>query len=293
MDDDAPLYPVVFSSDDAFVPYMAALVRSIMDNAVRRARYRFFVLHRGIAEENRRLLRAMTESGVLTGNGGAGPVFSTVFVDVAAHIEGYRFYRTYLPVESYFRLLIPWLFEYKKVLYLDSDMICRADLADLFAVELNGNLVAACRDDFIAGNRGRYHARAIGFDSNRDYFNAGMLLMNTEAFRASASMKELLNLAVSRDWQFCDQDVLNVFCRGRVMLLNMEWNAMITMHNEEQFPPDLREEYRRSRAHPKIVHFAGPKPWDSPPGGWGWAAPEREAQMELFLRYASRTPFRR
>ena len=103
-------------------------------------------------------------------------------------------------------------------------------------------------------------------------------------------MKEVLDLAVSRDWQFNDQDVLNVLCNRRTLILNMEWNAMVTMYNEDQFPPELRQEYRSSRAAPKIAHFAGPKPWDSR-WGWGGNSSSRKAHLELFLRYAERTPF--
>ncbi|MDR1909754.1 MAG: glycosyltransferase family 8 protein [Spirochaetaceae bacterium] len=288
--------PVVFSSDDYFVPYLAALVQSIMDNAKKPLRYRFFVLHRGIAQENQRLLGSQVAAGGVAAAGDAGrrgaegPSFSLDFVDVSAHIRGYDFPTHFLPAESYFRLLIPYLFEYEKVLYLDSDMICGADLSELYALDLGEHLLAACRDDFLAGDRGRYHARSIGLASHRDYFNAGMLLFNRAAFSRGVSMTGLLDLAVSRDWQFCDQDVLNVVCAGKTLILNMEWNAMVTMYNEDQFPPELRQEYRRSRARPKISHFAGPKPWDRR-FGFGFNPAARAGQLELFLRYAEKTPF--
>jgi lipopolysaccharide biosynthesis glycosyltransferase len=298
------LIPVVFSADDYFVPYMAALVQSIMDNARRPFRYRFFVLHRGISAENQQLLRSQVaaqadppasprdeaEGGENRADGGRGASFSVDFVDVAAHIKGYRFPTHFLPAESYFRLLIPYLFEYEKVIYLDSDMIVHTDLAELYAVDPGTKLLAACRDDFLAGDRGRGHALSIGLASHRDYFNAGMLLINRERFSRSITMERLLGLAVSRDWRFCDQDVLNVVCAEKALILNMEWNAMVTMHNEDQFPLSLRREYRRSREQPKITHFAGPKPWDRR-FSFGFNTGPRKAQLELFLRYASRTPF--
>jgi lipopolysaccharide biosynthesis glycosyltransferase len=291
--DGGALMPVVFSADNYFVPYMAATIQSIMDNARQPFRYRFFVLHRGISPENRGLLRTQVASASLekTGDGGgAAPSFAVDFIDVSAHIKGYHFPTHFLPAESYFRLLIPYLFEYEKVIYLDSDMICNADLAELYAVDPGTMLLAACRDDFLAGDRGRGHAHSIGLDSHRDYFNAGMLLINRERFSRSIEMEQLLGLAVSRDWHFCDQDVLNVVCAGKTLILNMEWNAMVTMHNEDQFPPSLRQEYRRSRAAPKITHFAGPKPWDSR-FSFGFNPGARKAHLELFLRYAGRTPF--
>jgi lipopolysaccharide biosynthesis glycosyltransferase len=284
--DGGSLVPVVFSSDDYFVPYMAALIQSIMDNARQPCRYRFFVLHRGISPANRELLRTQVASA----GPGKAASFSVDFVDVSAHIRGYRFPTHFLPVESWFRLLIPWLFEYEKVIYLDSDMICNADLAELYAVDLGTKLLAACRDDFLAGDRGRGHALSIGLGSHRDYFNAGMLLINRERFSRSITMEQLLGLAVSRDWRFCDQDVLNVVCAGKTLILAMEWNAMVTMRNEDQFPLSLRQEYRRSRAAPKISHFAGPKPWDRR-FSFAFDSAAGRAHLELFLRYAGRTPF--
>jgi lipopolysaccharide biosynthesis glycosyltransferase len=287
--------PVVFSADNYFVPYMAALIQSVMDNARQPVRYCFYVLHRGISPENRGLLQSQVAAGAGDGGGAGGPgegaaSFSLNFVDVASYIKGYSFPGHFLPAESYFRLLIPYLFEHEKVIYLDSDMICGADLAELYAVEPGANLLAACRDDFLAGDRGRFHARSIGLENHHDYFNAGMLLFNRELFSRAIAMDQLLDLAVSRDWRFCDQDVLNTVAAGRTLILNMEWNAMVTMHNEDQFPPSLRQEYRRSRARPKITHFAGPKPWDNR-FGFGFNTGARKAHLELFLRYAERTPF--
>jgi lipopolysaccharide biosynthesis glycosyltransferase len=290
--DSGALIPVVFSSDNYFVPYMAALIQSIMDNARQPFRYRFFVLHRGISPENRELLRTQVASAGLqkAGSGGEADSFSVDFIDVSAHIKDYRFPTRFFPVESYFRLLIPYLFEYDKVIYLDGDMICNADLAELYAVDPGTKLLAACRDDFLAGDRGRGHALSIGLSRHGDYFNAGMLLINRERFSRSITMEQILGLAVSRDWRFCDQDVLNVVCAEKTLILDMEWNAMVAMHNEDQFPPSLRQEYRRSRAAPKITHFAGPKPWDRR-SSFAFNSGARRAHLELFLRYAARTPF--
>jgi lipopolysaccharide biosynthesis glycosyltransferase len=284
--------PVVFSSDNYFIPYMAAMIQSIMDNARQPFRYRFFVLHRGISAENQGLLKTQVAPADLreAGSRGETPSFSVDFIDVSAHIRGYRFPTHFLPVESYFRLLIPYLFEYEKIIYLDSDMICNADLAELYAVDPGTSLLAACRDDFLAGDRGRGHALSIGLSSHRDYFNAGMLIINRERFSRSVTMEQLLGLAVSRDWRFCDQDVLNLVCAEKTLILNMEWNAMVTMRNEDQFPPSLRQEYRRSRAAPKITHFAGPKPWDRR-FSFAFSSASMSAHLELFLRYAERTPF--
>ncbi|MGQ7147711.1 glycosyltransferase, partial [Escherichia sp. SS-MK2] len=52
----------------------------------------------------------------------------------------------------YARLFIPQLFrEYKKVVFIDSDTVVKADLATLLDVEIGTNLVAAVKDIVMEG----------------------------------------------------------------------------------------------------------------------------------------------
>ncbi|MCV5307518.1 glycosyl transferase, partial [Escherichia coli] len=53
---------------------------------------------------------------------------------------------------TYARLFIPQLFrEYKKVVFIDSDTVVKADLATLLDVEIGTNLVAAVKDIVMEG----------------------------------------------------------------------------------------------------------------------------------------------
>ncbi|MGQ7189602.1 glycosyltransferase family 8 protein, partial [Escherichia sp. HC-CC] len=60
--------------------------------------------------------------------------------------------RAHFSASTYARLFIPQLFrEYKKVVFIDSDTVVKADLATLLDVEIGTNLVAAVKDIVMEG----------------------------------------------------------------------------------------------------------------------------------------------
>jgi lipopolysaccharide biosynthesis glycosyltransferase len=285
----APFYPntvpVCFASNDFFAPYMAAMMRSIMENANPARRYAFFVLHRDLTRETIALLREQTA---------LFPNFSLDCVDVGELVKGYHFWtanRETITVETYFRLLIPALFaDYEKVVYLDGDMICLADIAALYDIDIGNNLIAAPRDIgraydyYYEKNRKKREAQYARLPVRNpvNYFIAGTLVFNIREFAQRATMDELLTFAISREWTFHDQDVLNALCEDRVTFLPLSWGVIA--HIDGSFlPVHLQKEYTEAKQEPKIIHFASvPKPWTqicyTP-------------YFEYFWKYATRTPF--
>jgi lipopolysaccharide biosynthesis glycosyltransferase len=103
----------------------------------------------------------------------------------------------------------------------------------------------------------RKHWGQISSDSNRAiiesknrYFNSGVLIMNTNAWRdAQLDLKcEQTILDYTRlSFEFADQCVLNYVLKGEYFEINMEFNS-------------IPEELHRRRT--KLLHFAGSiKPW--------------------------------
>lgn len=274
---------IAFAANDAFVPYMATMIWSIIANGSRENNYDFVVLQSDINARNQKLLQEMVAP------------FENVslrVIDVAAQIEGYTFFvgnKENFTKESYYRLLIPELMEaYEKVLYLDGDMVALTDVAQLYQTDLKGYLLASSRDlcGMIAYynplmDLRKYRDRELALQTPDEYFIAGMLLFNIPEFRKAYSTEYLLKFATSRDWRQHDQDVLNVLCQGRTKLVSAAWDVMVPEFIE-YLPKPLQEELEASVAAPKILHFGGDmKPWlcmDAPFG-------------EYFWRYAAQTPF--
>jgi lipopolysaccharide biosynthesis glycosyltransferase len=252
---------------------MAAAIQSVMENAGQGRGYAIYVLHQQIQGEYQALLRKQVA---------AFPAFSLEFIDVAEYFKGHTFANLRLTVATYYRLIIPYLFgNYKKVIYLDSDVICLADVAGMIDGAPDDAMLSCVRDYVTVFDDGHFLVRGLGMKDSLDYFNAGVLVFNTELFRQAISQKKLLDFAASRDWRMADQDILNVLCQGRTHFLSLDWNVMFD-HRPDYVPESLRAEHRAALASPKIIHYVMDKPWRDY---------FRSRRVELFWRYAERTPF--
>ena len=284
------IIPIVFASNEYFIPYTAVMIQSIMENASPENQYRFFILHSGIAAAALDMLAAQTAKF---------PYCSLENIDISGRIKDDDLYAANRPDitrETYFRLFIPELFaEHEKIVYLDGDMICRSDISRLYAFDLGDNLIGAARD--IGGISWFLHSgesetqASVDFKSNisniADYYNAGMLVFNIRQFQNALSTADLFNLAMSKKWIHEDQDVLNAYTEGRTCFLPYSWNFIID-ENPGYIPENLAKEYTDAIGHEDIIHFAGPrKPWINPV----FVDSVYIKYFMIFWKYALSTPF--
>ena len=279
--------PVVFAANDAFAPVFATCFRSLLDHVSSQYRYDVVLIESNLTKENQKKLLSMTH--------GIDNV-SLRFYDPGRLIHGYDLKaNAHISVETYYRFLIQSILpDYDKVLYLDCDTIINADVADLYETDVDGYMLAAARDpDFLGQINGankytrKYCIDTFHMKNPYHYFQAGILLFNEKEMRRAHSIDEWLTYA-SHPYQYNDQDVLNLYCEGRVKYIGMEWN-MITDCNHERVrnviafaPDDVQKEYQSAHVAPKIIHYAGfMKPWYCPTEDYGQA----------FWDTARRTPF--
>jgi lipopolysaccharide biosynthesis glycosyltransferase len=269
--------PIIFSANDFFVPYTATMIQSIIENSNTANHYKFFILHQGITNKNRERLIAQTAISAH---------FSIEFMDVRQYIAGLNFYVSrHITLETYFRLFIPYILtDYNKVLYFDGDMICLNDIAELYNINLNDNLIAAVRDISLPHyyyNQTKkfrsFYTVMTNLSYPEKYFNAGMLVWNIKLFRETFSYDQLFKLAQSRDWPVHDQDILNFLCNEKVLLLSYKWNLM--SQNPQRLPEPLKEDYIQSQKKPAIIHFKPYKSWYFTP------------YSEFFWKYAAHSKF--
>jgi lipopolysaccharide biosynthesis glycosyltransferase len=275
--------PIVFSANNYYIPYAAVAIQSIMEHGNKENDYRFYILHKGISDEFVLLLRGQVSRFSNS---------SIDFINVSNYISEYNFFVSrHISVESYFRLLIPYIFtNYDKVIYLDGDILCLADISELYNIELNGNLLSAVRDVGVS-----WYYRPKHFEYNtkiiyqvllhlkkpEDYFNGGMQVLNAILFRKTYTLKYLFEFTASHEFQVHDQDVLNVLCEGKVHLLPFSWNFMRTS-DAAYLPDHLKKQYLEAETNPKMIHF---KPWNQ--GNYSPYLPF----SEYFWKYAMQTPF--
>lgn len=296
--------PVVLAIDDNYVPYTSALIHSIAENSSADYIYDVIIFNRNISQRNMQLLKSE---------------FSTIdnisirFYDISSYVAkcGDKItVRGHWSVETYFRLFIQdILSDYDKAIYLDADLIVLSDLAELYNVKIdNGYLLAAAKDPDSAGlycgahpgaeeyfntsqldlRKQKYVDDVLKLKNPYDYFQAGVLLLNLVAIRKEWKNDKAINLALSREWELQDQDVLNVLADGKVTFLDMSWNVMFDWKYKRLknvislAPHQLYKEYIEAHAAPKIIHYAAPdKPWNNPECDYGY----------LFWKYARMSVF--
>jgi len=118
-------------------------------------------------------------------------------------------------VATYFKLLIPELFNVDKILALDSDIIVRKDIQSLWDTDISDYLAAAVR---------------IGDGADRDdYFNAGVVAFNVKAlkeFDFRRKWRDFIKVTPAKSLVCVDQDILNPILEGKVYFLPMEYNVI-------------------------------------------------------------------
>jgi lipopolysaccharide biosynthesis glycosyltransferase len=254
--------PVVFVSNEYFLPYIAVAVQSIIENSCTEKYYRIYILHHNIADK---------EINDFLNNFNKCPNIIIEFINVSKYIKDYTFDPVDWSVEIYFKLLIPYIFiDYKKIILLDGDVICRCDLVELYDIDMQNHAIAGVRDipqiEWYYAHRKKYFGKTkyemvtkIGCHDN--YFNSGVLLFNTDVFRRKISLEKLLDLAASRKWQFPEQDIFNVVFDGEALILPYQWNFQsIVLNDNFRLPDAIKQYFNDGKNTPKIVHFIA-KPW--------------------------------
>lgn len=285
---DKPIVPVVFAADDNYVPQLTTTVYSAMKNADSSYFYDVVVLQRNIAWDKQERLRDFFKQF---------PNMSLRFTNVERELSGYDLStnNAHISIETYYRFLIQKLLPfYDKVLYLDSDIVINGDIAKLYNTDLQGKMLGAIRDiDFLAnlnvkhGKRMEYAKNVLKMKNPYDYFQAGVLVLNTKAMRERYTIRQWLTYASNPAFIYNDQDVLNAHCEGEVLYLPWEWNVVHDCGGRVgnlfvQAPNDIYDAYMRSRNNPQIIHYAGfQKPWTDPDCDFA----------SIYWRYARETPF--
>lgn len=262
--------PVFFAADDKYIRFMAVTMQSLIANTSKKYRYELYVLNTDISEESKHKLKKLETHNCRIN-----------FVDVSkelSKIEKKITLRDYYSSTTYYRLFISEMFpQYKKVLYLDSDTVVKEDVAKLYSYQLGTNYIGGVRDQIVAQTDvyGDYVEKVLGI-SRGAYFNAGVVLINCEAFRANHMLKQFVKLLNNYNFVVAqDQDYLNILCKDKVLWLDPRWNVQMGGN-----APCKEEDA-------KLIHYnLALKPWhyaDCKMGDSFWHyAKETEFYGELF-----------
>jgi lipopolysaccharide biosynthesis glycosyltransferase len=169
---------------------------------------------------------------------------------------------------SYARLLVPELLpDAERIVYLDCDVLVRADLTPLFTMPIGDAEAAAVRDVAILSTDDEHSGVRDPLPA-RPYFNAGVLVMNVAAWRRSGLGDRALRYCATEEGPppWADQDALNALVDSWYEL-DAHWNFQHPRFFRDPPPCEndvratlyaRREELFRTAA---VLHFTGQKPW--------------------------------
>lgn len=238
---------IVLACTDEYIPYCSVTIESLIEHAKPERNYDIVIFSYEITKQHQ---QAVTKQAEHHSN------ISIRFVDVRAYISKYHLYtRDYYHPIIYARLCLAEIMRnYRKVVYLDSDLVVLEDIAELFDQDIGNHLIAGVRDmGMITWYHTPEHIEQIYIDKYlhlkypNEYINTGVMIFHVTEIRRRYSAKYLMEYATSRKWKWQDQDIFMTLFEGNIFLLDDEWNVLI----------NTKRSYKKkhSKQHPKIVHY--------------------------------------
>lgn len=260
---------VACASDAKYVRPLAAMLRSLVDNLGMGRALDVYILHSGIGESERRAVahrwpEKCAAHWLTTDENAFGglPLWGR------------------MPVSTYFKLALPDMLPQSvtRAIWLDCDLLVLDDIGPLWDSDLGDHPLGAVQDAVVPLVSSRFGVAGygeLGIDASAEYFNAGVMVIDVDAWRRDKVQARALDYLkrFQRSVVFWDQEGLNAALAGRWASLDATWNHNASVPRR-----------KANSGRPAIIHFAGGlKPWR-----FRTTDPERG----LYYEYLDRTSFR-
>lgn len=270
--------PVIMcAADDAYVIPLAVTLTSAARHLRSGRRLQTYLIDTGIQESNWNGLRESLAGDPID------------LIRIPADVDRLRHLQTshHISHTAFMRLLAAeWLpAELDRVLYLDSDLLVRDDLCQLWDIDLAGAYCAAVPDIACPYIDARYancnfrksapymatlspirNWREFRLDPAALYFNSGLMLIDLRSWREFAlgdQFLQVLNEHQRHVWCW-DQYALNVVLANHWKPLPLRWNQGTHAYEypSPRHSPVGSDEFREMIERPAVIHFTTEfKPW--------------------------------
>lgn len=241
---------IAYITDNNYVmPTIVSITSAIM-NKNENSIYKIYIIGVSINEENKNIL----EKFINENNN------DKIKINILHFTQHYDFDDThqYVTSAAIFKFDIAnILSDYDKVLYLDCDTIILKDLTELFNIDINEYYAAAVKD--YIGYEIDHWAERLGI---KDYFNSGVMLLNTKILRENKIKELLLDYKINKDTiALMDQNCFNYIFNDRVKFIKPKYNYMRTIY---KFDKSSLDKFFECNTGEDIVvlHITYFKPWN-------------------------------
>ena len=240
---------IAYITDDNYVMPTIVSINSAIMNKNESSIYKIFIIGVSINEENKKIINEFISKNIN----------DKIYLSILHFNQHYDFDDThpYVTSAALFKFDIAnILSDFDKVLYIDCDTIVLKDLAELFSININEYYAAAVKD-FIANETLKQHF-PLGV---KDYFNSGVMLLNSKLLRDNNVKELLLDYKINKDRRhFMDQDCFNFIFNNKVKFIKPKYNYMRTNSNYDKILLDKFFECDTSEDI-IILHITWLKPW--------------------------------
>lgn len=250
---------ILCATDDSYAPYCGIMLTSLFESN-KDCRFEVYVFVDGnLSEENKRRYGRL---GIKYGN-----EIALMSMDEDL-VQGFPLKEnTYVTLATYYRLFAARVLPetVHKVIYLDGDIAVVGNIRPLWDVDIEGMAIAGVR-----GPRPSYNdvCEYLGYSGSHGYFNAGVLLLNLDYWRAHATEEKVIKFIEKYrgNLPMMDQDALNGALCDEKMMLPDRYNYMTMCclkKNWEGYSEERRQMWVEEGRNKVIVHYLGRvKPWD-------------------------------
>ena len=236
---------IIFSADNKYVQHLGVTLCSIFENKSNNSDLNIFVIDGGISNKNIAKLQILEKKYS----------FKIKYIHLQNNDYKDLLISRHITQATYYRILIPNIVEQKisKILYLDCDLVVLGDLKELYEIDIN-NFLTAATEEHVSGEI----KLKLGIRIEAPYFNAGVLLINTEKWRNVSVTDKTLRFIREKPEKitFWDQDALNANIKDGCRIIDKKYN-LTTLEIERMSSEDLTR-----MTTPLIVHYSSSiKPW--------------------------------
>jgi len=275
--------PVVIAcaTDAHYVTPLAVMLRSVLTNLSKDRKAAIYIIDGGVDQQSR--------EKVSRGLSSEQAAIEWIPVNPEAYSGAPLWGR--MPVSTYYKLAIADALppSVHKAVWLDCDLIVTTDLALLYDIDLGGYDVRAAQDSvvpLVSSPFGIAAHQSLGIPADAKYFNAGVMLVDLDRWRAERTSQRVLDYLrrFGDSVFFWDQEGLNAVLAGKWGELDPRWNCNASVPQRRRASGGRAGRGSEPGSdRPWIIHWAGYlKPW---------RYPGRDPEKLLYFKYLDMTPW--
>jgi len=244
------IIPIVFSTDDNYVLPLSVAIQSLKNTLSEGYSLKIYIFHENLSDESCKKLTLLKRDKC-----------DIIFYNEFKELDNLNLNTIgRMTKATYFRLYAcEVLKEYKKIVYLDCDILVQQSIGELYNIDIKDYLIAGVYD------WGFSRQNMIVAD---DYVNAGVLLFNVEKYNlGNCKDKSIDYIKNNPNLPWMDQDIINAVCHGQIKNIDNKFDFMtFFVYDYKKQKSVLKEElkYQQIKSVKDIVliHYTGQKPWN-------------------------------